>query len=72
MKLNRLSQKSQGYLDYLKNIKREKRNIFIYQILILVGFLILWEVLAKLLSLIHILTLPTTIGWCRSRWSPYH
>ena len=48
MKLNRLSQKSQGYLDYLKNIKREKRNIFIYQILILVGFLILWEVLAKL------------------------
>ena len=18
------------------------------------------------------LTLPTTIGWCRSRWSPYH
>ena len=25
-----------------------------------------------ILSLIHILTLPTTSRRCRSRWSPYH
>ncbi len=47
MKLDRLSKDSQGYINYLKNVKKEKRNIFIYQILILIGFLVLWEVLAN-------------------------
>ena len=26
----------------------------------------------QVLSLIHILTLPTSLAECRSRWSPYH
>ena len=47
MKLDRLSRDSQGYTNYLKNVKKEKRHIFIYQILILIGFLVLWEVLAN-------------------------
>ncbi len=38
---------SQGYLDYLKNIKKEKIRVFLYQILILIGILVLWEVLAN-------------------------
>lgn len=38
---------SQGYLDYLKNIKKEKIKVFLYQILILIGILVLWEVLAN-------------------------
>ena len=47
MKLDRLSRDSQGYINYLKNVKKEKIHIFIYQILILIGFLVLWEVLAN-------------------------
>ena len=30
-----------------------------------------WWVASRPVSYTH-LTLPTTIGWCRSRWSPYH
>ena len=29
------------------------------------------EIISEPVSYTH-LTLPTTIGWCRSRWSPYH
>ncbi|MEG1311247.1 MAG: ABC transporter permease [Romboutsia sp.] len=43
----RLSKDSQGYLDYIKKTKLEKRNILILQIMILLGFLLLWEVLAN-------------------------
>ncbi|WP_042274750.1 ABC transporter permease [[Clostridium] dakarense] len=43
----RLSKDSQGYLDYIKKTKVEKRNVLFFQIIILVGFLVLWEVLAN-------------------------
>ena len=35
------------YKKYLKDIKREKIKIFVIQVALLVGFLILWEVLAN-------------------------
>ena len=38
---------SQGYIDYLKNTKKEKIKIFLSQISLLVGILVLWEVLAN-------------------------
>lgn len=44
----RLSRDSDGYKNYLKNVKKEKTKILLYQILIFAGFLILWEVLANL------------------------
>ncbi len=47
MKLDRLSKDFQGYINYIKNVKKEKIHILIYQILILIGFLVLWEVLAN-------------------------
>lgn len=43
----RINKESNGYLEYIRNIKIEKRKIFAYQILILVGFLALWELLAN-------------------------
>lgn len=43
----RINKSSIGYENYLKNIKKEKRQILLYQILLLVGFLLLWEVLAS-------------------------
>lgn len=42
----RLTKSSAGYGEYLKNIKKEKRKILAYQILLFVGFLIIWELLA--------------------------
>lgn len=42
----RLNKDAAGYADYLKNIKKEKRKILAYQILLFVGFLLLWELLA--------------------------
>jgi NitT/TauT family transport system permease protein len=44
----RLSKDTDGYIQYFKNIKKEKRKVLIYQLLILVGFIVLWEVLANL------------------------
>ncbi|MGL4913452.1 MAG: ABC transporter permease [Romboutsia sp.] len=44
----RLSKDSEGYIQYLKNVKKDKRKVLIYQILFLVGFIVLWEVLADL------------------------
>lgn len=44
----RLSRDSDEYKNYLKNVKKEKTKILLYQILIFAGFLILWEVLANL------------------------
>lgn len=44
----RLSKTSDGYIQYIKKAKRDKRKIFIYQILLLVGFIGLWEILANL------------------------
>lgn len=38
---------SQGYVNYLKNIKREKVKILLIQIALLIGILVLWEVLAN-------------------------
>lgn len=43
----RLSKNSEGYTNYIKNVKKDKRKVLIYQILLLVGFIILWEVLAN-------------------------
>ena len=39
---------SEEHKKYLKKIKREKIIVITFQILILVGFLVLWEVLSKL------------------------
>ncbi|CEO27222.1 ABC transporter permease [Paraclostridium sordellii] len=39
---------SQGHKQYLKSLKKEKNLIFFYQIFILVGFIALWELLARL------------------------
>ncbi|CEP40955.1 ABC transporter permease [Paraclostridium sordellii] len=39
---------SQGHKQYLKSLKKEKNLIFFYQIFILVGFIVLWELLARL------------------------
>lgn len=39
---------SKGHSEYLKSLKKEKRTIFALQIVLLVGFLLLWEVLARL------------------------
>ncbi|HSQ90302.1 ABC transporter permease [Romboutsia sp.] len=44
----RLSKDTDGYIKYLKNIKNEKRKVLVYQLLLLVGFIILWEILANL------------------------
>lgn len=38
---------SDGYANYLKNIKREKIKILLTQIALLLGILVLWEVLAN-------------------------
>ena len=38
---------SQGYANYLKNIKREKVKVLLIQIALLIGILVLWEVLAN-------------------------
>ncbi len=38
---------SVGYLNYLKNIKKEARYIHLFQVLLCIGFLIIWEVLAS-------------------------
>ena len=43
----RINKSSVGYENYLKGLKKEKRKILFYQILLLVGFLLLWEVLAN-------------------------
>ncbi|MGL6107736.1 ABC transporter permease [Romboutsia sp.] len=43
----RLSKSSQDYIEYLKNIKKEKRKILIFQVLLLMGFLVFWELLAS-------------------------
>ncbi len=44
----RLSKDTDGYVQYLKNTKKEKRKVLIYQLLLLVGFVVLWEFLADL------------------------
>lgn len=43
----RISKSSSGYENYIKGLKKEKYKILIYQILLLVGLLVLWEVLAN-------------------------
>ena len=43
----RISKTSTGYTDYLKSLKKEKIKILICQVALLVGFVILWEVLAN-------------------------
>ena len=43
----RINKSSTGYTDYLKGLKKEKIKILICQIALLVGFVILWEVLAN-------------------------
>ena len=45
MKQNNLST---GHMEYLKSIKKEKRIVFFSQWLLLIGFLALWEILARL------------------------
>ena len=54
---------SEGYANYLKNIKKEKVKVLLIQIALLVGILVLWEILANAgiipVSCTH-LTLPTT------------
>lgn len=39
---------SKGHNEYLKSLKREKQTIIFFQILLLVGFIAVWEVLASL------------------------
>ena len=43
----RISKSSVGYAEYLKGLKKEKIKILICQIVLLVGFIALWEVLAN-------------------------
>ncbi|MEF9992398.1 MAG: ABC transporter permease [Romboutsia sp.] len=43
----RLSKSSDGYKDYIKKTKTEKIKIFIAQIILLIGFILLWEFLAN-------------------------
>lgn len=43
----RLSKDSEGYANYIKTVKKNKIKILISQILLLVGFIALWEVLAN-------------------------
>ena len=38
---------SEGYANYLKNIKREKVKVLLIQIALLIGILVLWEILAN-------------------------
>ncbi|WP_373599403.1 ABC transporter permease [Paraclostridium bifermentans] len=45
MKQNNISK---GHNEYLKSLKREKQTIIFFQILLLVGFIAVWEVLARL------------------------
>ncbi|SJT23866.1 Uncharacterised protein [Clostridioides difficile] len=44
----RLNKRSEGYINYVKGVKREKRNVLFYQLLILIGFIVIWELLADL------------------------
>ncbi len=39
---------SKGHSEYLKYLKKEKLTIFISQLVLLVGFTLLWEILARL------------------------
>jgi NitT/TauT family transport system permease protein len=39
---------SQGYKDYLSKAKLDKKKVFLYQVLILVVFIALWEILGNL------------------------
>lgn len=43
----KLNNKSDGYINYINNLKKEKRNIILSQVLLLVSFLVIWEVLAN-------------------------
>lgn len=43
----RLNKTSDGYKNYLKQAKIEKWKILFYQISLLIGFIVLWEVLAN-------------------------
>lgn len=45
MKQNNISK---GHSQYLKSLKRERQTIIFFQILLLVGFIAVWEVLARL------------------------
>lgn len=45
MKQNNISK---GHNEYLKSLKREKQTIIFFQILLLVGFIAVWEILARL------------------------
>ena len=38
---------SEGYANYLKNIKKEKVKVLLIQIALLIGILVLWEILAN-------------------------
>ncbi|RDY25893.1 ABC transporter permease [Romboutsia weinsteinii] len=42
----RISKTSKGYADYLKEMRNDKIKIFIAQILLLIGIIVLWEALA--------------------------
>ncbi|MDR1773529.1 MAG: ABC transporter permease [Clostridioides sp.] len=44
MKFNK---NSKGYVEYLRNIQKEKKKVLLYQILILIGFIFCWEILAN-------------------------
>ena len=39
---------SKGHNEYLKSLRKEKITIFTSQIALLVGFIVLWEALARL------------------------
>lgn len=44
----RLNKSSDGYINYINNLKKQKRKILFIQILIFIGFLLTWEILANL------------------------
>lgn len=44
----RINKDSEGYSNYIRESKRYKRNILVSQLLIFVGFIFLWEILANL------------------------
>lgn len=44
MRINKLSR---GYLEYIKQSKRDKQKIFLCQILLLCGIMVIWEILAN-------------------------
>lgn len=70
-----MNDKSEGYLHYLNEKKRKKRRILRWQLILLVGFIGLWEVAARLgwLNTFYLVALVKSINFFSlyRRWKSF-